>query len=252
MLDSKVACEVGVNAAIIFENIVFWIRKNLANGVNIHDGNVWTYNSIAAFEELFPFLTYKQIRLALNKLEESDLITVGNYNRLKFDKTKWYALTSKGQKFAELLIPDDVESLKNYYHGEEMEETYKAVGLPKKTNMSAQKGKPIPDIKPDSKQIKEIYTKKNEEIVSYLNSKAQTNYKATTNKTKSLIHARLQEGFSVDDFKRVIDVKCNEWLQDKEMHKYLRPETLFGTKFESYLNQKGGSEQNEYDYSIYD
>ena len=75
------------------------------------------------------------------------------------------------------------------------------------------------------------------EITSYLNEKAKTNYKPTTRKTIDLIKARINEGFSVDDFKIVIDKKCNDWLDDKEMSKYLRPETLFGTKFESYLNQ---------------
>lgn len=240
MLDSDVACEVGVNAAIVFENLVFWIRKNLANGTNIYDGNVWTYNSMTAFEELFPFLTYKQVRGALNKLKECDLIMTGNYNRLKFDKTKWYALTVKGQKLSGLTIPDDVERLKNYYHNEQMEVPQEAAALPFKADTSAQKGRPIPDSKPYSKQNKEIYTKKVSEIVDYLNAKAQTAYKATSQKTKSLINARLNEGFTIDDFYHVIDVKCQEWLNDKEMCKYLRPETLFSNKFESYLNQKGG------------
>ena len=77
-----------------------------------------------------------------------------------------------------------------------------------------------------------------EEIVSHLNKKAGTKYKPTTAKTKTAIHARLSEGFTVDDFKTVIDKKCAEWLGDEKMEKYLRPETLFGTKFEGYLNAK--------------
>ena len=80
---------------------------------------------------------------------------------------------------------------------------------------------------------KEIY----KEIVEYLNLKANTNYKDKSSKTQSLIQARLNEGFTKDDFKKVIDNKCSSWL-DNEMNKYLRPETLFGTKFESYLNEK--------------
>lgn len=74
-------------------------------------------------------------------------------------------------------------------------------------------------------------------IVDYLNQKAGTNYKSTSKKTKTCIHARLEEGFSVDDFKIVIDKKCNDWL-NTDFEQYLRPETLFGTKFESYLNAK--------------
>lgn len=75
------------------------------------------------------------------------------------------------------------------------------------------------------------------EIINYLNTKSFKNYRYTPDKTKRVIRARLHEGFTVDDFKKVIDNKCNEWLNDQKMNTYLRPETLFGTKFESYLNQ---------------
>lgn len=74
-------------------------------------------------------------------------------------------------------------------------------------------------------------------IIDYLNKKTNSNYKYTTDKTKKFIKARINEGFTYEDFKTVIDKKTLEWINDKEMSKYLRPETLFGTKFESYLNQ---------------
>lgn len=76
------------------------------------------------------------------------------------------------------------------------------------------------------------------EIITYLNEKTESTFKASTKKTQSCIRARLSEGFTVEDFKTVIDKKCAEWLVDEKMSKYLRPETLFGTKFEGYLNQK--------------
>ena len=76
-----------------------------------------------------------------------------------------------------------------------------------------------------------------EEIINYLNLKANTHYRHNIKKTQSLISARFNENFTLDDFKRVIDNKVSEW-KNTEMEKYLRPETLFGTKFESYLNQK--------------
>lgn len=75
------------------------------------------------------------------------------------------------------------------------------------------------------------------EIISYLNDCAGTNYKASSKKTQSCIHARLADGFTIDDFKIVIDKKCAEWI-GTEYEKYLRPETLFGTKFEGYLNAR--------------
>jgi uncharacterized phage protein (TIGR02220 family) len=78
------------------------------------------------------------------------------------------------------------------------------------------------------------------EIVNYFNYKTNSNYRTNTSKTKNLIKARWNEGFRLTEFKQVIDIKVSEWLKDKSMCKFLRPETLFGTKFESYLNQKGG------------
>lgn len=83
-------------------------------------------------------------------------------------------------------------------------------------------------------------------IIDRLNDVAGTKYKAGTPKTKTLIQARLKEGFSLEDFNRVIDKKCREW-SNTEMAKYLRPETLFGTKFESYLNQPEIKEEKRHD-----
>ena len=77
---------------------------------------------------------------------------------------------------------------------------------------------------------------KTKEILEYLNSRLNTNYKSTSKKTQSLVRARLNEGYTVDDFEKVVDTKCDEWL-NTSMAKYLRPETLFSNKFESYLNQ---------------
>lgn len=73
------------------------------------------------------------------------------------------------------------------------------------------------------------------DVINYLNGKTGSQYKGTTNDTQKHIKARVNEGFTFDDFKTVIDKKCAEWL-NTDMAKYLRPATLFGTKFESYLN----------------
>lgn len=75
------------------------------------------------------------------------------------------------------------------------------------------------------------------EVVDYLNKKTDKNFKSTTSKTKSLINARRKEGYSLDDFKKVIDTKTKQWKKDVNMNKFLRPETLFGNKFESYLQE---------------
>lgn len=73
-------------------------------------------------------------------------------------------------------------------------------------------------------------------VIDYLNKKANTNYRPTTKNTQSFINARVKEGYTVEDFKKVIDSKSKEWL-NTGFEKYLRPATLFGTKFENYLNE---------------
>ena len=80
-------------------------------------------------------------------------------------------------------------------------------------------------------------------IIDYLDSATSSNYRYQSKATQRLIKARLNDGFTVDDFKAVIDKKTKEW-KGTEMEKYLRPETLFGTKFESYLNQKEATGRN--------
>ena len=73
-------------------------------------------------------------------------------------------------------------------------------------------------------------------VIDYLNSKANTKFKASTKNTQSYINARVREGYKLEDFIIVIDTKCSDWL-GTEWERYLRPGTLFGTKFENYLNE---------------
>ena len=85
-----------------------------------------------------------------------------------------------------------------------------------------------------------------EEIVNYLNLKTGKNFSHKTKNTVSNIKARFSEGRTIDDFKKVIDIKSNKWLTDPKMRDYLRPDTLFGTKFESYLNEKITIQNNNF------
>lgn len=87
-------------------------------------------------------------------------------------------------------------------------------------------------------------TKECKSIVEYLNQKAGTNYSYKTESTQHHINARLNEGYTVDDFKKVIDNKCKDWL-NTDMSKYLRPITLFSAKFESYLNQSDNTKPKQ-------
>lgn len=97
----EVAKKCGVNAAVLFTNISFWVEHNKASGANEHDGKYWTFNSMQAFTTLFPYLSKRQIETALKKLENDGLIETGNYNKLPFDRTKWYTITAKGYRISQ-------------------------------------------------------------------------------------------------------------------------------------------------------
>lgn len=130
----QLACEIGLEEAIVIHNISFWIKHNKANDTHFYDGRHWTYNTVKAFQQLFPFWTLKQMRTIMESLYKKEVILKGNYNKKEFDKTGWYAFTDKYAYLANLPIA----------------QTGKAYALEGKGD--AQEGKPIPYIKQDSKQ----------------------------------------------------------------------------------------------------
>ena len=93
--DVDIAKEVGIEGAVVLNNLYFWIKKNEANNQNFFDGCYWTYNSADAFSKLFPYFTARKITRILNKLKDDGWVLVGNYNKLAFDRTNWYTLTNK-------------------------------------------------------------------------------------------------------------------------------------------------------------
>lgn len=109
---------------------------------------------------------------------------------------------------------------------------------------------------PTNKNEKNEKNEKNiKDIVEYLNEKVGKKYRADSKSVIKLINGRLSENYTLDDFKKVIDNKCADWLGDDKMNKFLRPETLFAqSHFESYLNQgqvklKDFSNRHNYDFA---
>lgn len=93
--------------------------------------------------------------------------------------------------------------------------------------------------------VNDIYTLQIKEVIDYLNEKTNKNFRATTKKTQTLIKGLLKNKYTVEDIKKVIDIKVKQWSKDKKMKIYLRPETLFGSKFEAYLNEEPNKEVYE-------
>jgi len=90
--------------------------------------------------------------------------------------------------------------------------------------------------KPDDASVENPFLELVKSVIDALNAATGSSFKASSAKTRSLINARRCEGFELADFEAVIRHKAAEWRDDPKMRGFLRPETLFGTKFEGYLN----------------
>ena len=128
IFDVEIAKRYGINAAVLLENIGYWIKQNEANQTNFYDGRYWTFNSRRAYRELFPYMSERQIATAFEKLISDGLIVTGNYNKLAYDRTLWYALTKKGECIL---------------HFDTME-------MPEMSNANNQNVEPIPNITADT------------------------------------------------------------------------------------------------------
>lgn len=224
--DGEFAKEHGVDEAIMYTYFSYWIAKNKANDKHFYDGYTWTYNSQKALTELFPFWNRAKIQRIIASLENQGLVIKGNYNQLAYDRTTWYALP----KFEQSLVQNQTVNCSNLN-----KTTFKnEQPIPINYQLTKQLTTDNKDIVEQGSTVAIPY----KEIVDYLNKKTNKNFKYTSKSTQRLINARFKEKFTVDDFKTVIDTKTSQWLKDKKMSAYLRPDTLFGTKFESYLNEQ--------------
>ena len=95
--DEDIAERVGLVGAVLYEYIRYWCAKNEKKGINEHDGSYWTFLSVDGFHEQFPYLSLWQIRSALDKLVEENLIRSGSFNKRSFDRTKWFTICGTPQ-----------------------------------------------------------------------------------------------------------------------------------------------------------
>ncbi len=142
---------------------------------------------------------------------------------------------SAAPDIAFLTFRKDIDyNIKEYERRSEINRANGRKGGAPKGNRNAQKAADKPEKTKEEKPTAD-YKAEVAEIIEYLNLKAKTNYRPNSKTAKKHIIARLNEGFTVAEFKKAIDNKVKEW-KDTEYAKYLRPETLFSSKFESYLN----------------
>lgn len=128
-----------VEKAILIENLAFWLKKNSSNNRHYYDGSYWSYNSSQSFSELFPYMNPKSISRWLRELEQAGIIKSGNYNKKKYDRTKWYSI-----------IDDDINKEYSMTHNEQRD---------------TQNEQPIPDINTDINISNNTETSISEEVL---------------------------------------------------------------------------------------
>lgn len=130
----------GIDEAIMIKSFQFWIRLNKANGNNFNDGKYWTYNTNKSLTLYFSFWSEKQVRRIIESLVDKGILLKGNYNKIGYDRTIWYAFTDEDLYLSDNFhLPDNGLDQKGNTilpNGQ--------MDIPKRANRFAQKGEPIP------------------------------------------------------------------------------------------------------------
>ncbi|MBU8919085.1 conserved phage C-terminal domain-containing protein [Bacillus sp. FJAT-29953] len=241
----SLAMKIGLNEAIIMQQIHYWASAS----DHVIEGRQWIFNTYKDWQKQFPFWSESTIKRTFYSLEKRGLVISGNWNRFKLDKTKWYTIDySRLQEITdtEQALPESAPNTTATTEEEPSSwptEPHTQLVLESGCEQNEPEGETewskaetsFIETKPKRVQERNIPVA---EVINYLNEKTNASFRASSNRTQQLVRARAKEGFTLENFKKVIDIKAAEWLADPRMSPYLRPETLFGTKFESYLNQK--------------
>ncbi|PLT33504.1 conserved phage C-terminal domain-containing protein [Bacillus sp. V5-8f] len=225
LIITSLAVKIGLNEAVMLQQVHYWLSKSQ----HWIEGRKWVYNTYEDWHKQMPFWSVSTIKRTVKVLEKSGYLISERFNHSRMDQTKWYTidyekLADVARETGEVQV-DSLEDQEEFVFEQErsVEGSTMTNPIPESTSENTSKKKDILPII---------------EIIAYLNRKANTAYRPNSRKTRKFITARFRDGFTLEDFKKVIDLKTAEWLKDPKWNKYLRPETLFGTKFESYLNQK--------------
>ncbi|WEY99820.1 phage replisome organizer N-terminal domain-containing protein [Bacillus subtilis] len=230
--------------------LIIWVKLLAQAGKTNASGYIYLNQNIPYTDEMLATIFNRPlpiVRMALNTFQQFGMIEV--------DENKFISIAN-WEKHQNVEGMDRVRKL-NAEKNRKYRERKKQLQLsaPEKNHdvsVTSHDGTDIDKELDKEKELKDILSSKLDDtsskndvipyklIIDLLNKVSGKNYRSATQKTRSLIKARWNEGFRFNDFKHVILVKTQEWLNDPEMNKFIRPETLFGTKFENYLNQKGG------------
>jgi len=259
--DVDLATKYGVDEAIMIKSFQYWIRLNKANKSNFYDGHYWTYNTIKSLSLLFPFWSEKQVRTVLQNLLNRKVLIKGNYNKMGFDRTIWYAFMNENDflpilkkenpsnKMGKSILPNgqmQVTEVEN-----QSSQTVNTIPITNTitntiTNSDIEEKKEKKPSPSPKKIIENLeYYQEFCQVLNYLSEKTDVKYSIPKDaeilkkyKNYILIKEILKDGNTPDSLISVINSKYNEWISDEKMFRYLVPSTLFRkSNFEKYIIQ---------------
>lgn len=192
----------------------------------VRDTKYFDFDTVKVALEL-----YKKLGLVYES--ENDMLRISKYEEMIGSESSW---AEKKRRYRQKKTIENNEAQEIGHNEDSVQDNFR-----QEIDIDIEK-----EIDKDNK--KEINKEKipYKEIIDCLNNLAKTNYRHTNQVTKDKIKARWNDGFRLNDFETVIKNKCSEWM-GTDMEKYLRPKTLFGSNFESYLNQKVSKEKSNTD-----
>lgn len=216
VISPKLAVLLGdADKAIILQQIDYW----LDHSNNIRDGHKWVYNSVADWKRHFPWISTSTITRKLKSLEDQGLLITGNYNKRKFDKTKWYRIDYDEFKKIEKAFSQNEQTIMSFW--------VNGVSQNDKTNT-----REYTDNNTDTYNSNEFDYNK---FIEWFNELADKDFR-NTETNRQYIKDLLNDGYTKDDIVNVIEYKVNEWKDSEKMNMYLRFSTLLSpNNFERYL-----------------
>lgn len=246
-LSPTLARKLGLNEALVLQQLHFHLQKSPLK----YDGYTWYNHTYYKWQKQFPFWSEKTIsRIFLNLEKEKIIVSTQKYNPIKTYKTKFYRIDYDVLK--RIIEETNEDSVEGKCDNESQNDR---MNTPDSADSSGQISFSLQD-NHGALKIEENKEKKNRksveknldlvaEVIHYLNRKTNRNYRENNQSTQRLINARLRDGYTLEDFKKVIDVKVAQWKKDPKMNQYLRPSTLFNpTNFENYLMESRERQTN--------
>lgn len=238
----KLAELIGLNEAIILQQVHYWVSINKKVKNNMRDGEYWTYNTFLEWQEQFPFWSLNTIKRTIASLEKRNLLIVGNFNKMKIDRTKWYRINYKELQALQISPLTQNEPMDDpkwdnglAQNGSTNTRDYTktktdSIGANETSDSLKENKDEVLNLKiksiEDNKANKDLQLKA-KELIDYFNSKDNKRY-TTSKEILILLKETLQDDIfkDIENIKAVIDFKYDTRLTEND-YKYYRPKTLF-------------------------